>query len=71
MSRRCGPVPPARLVHLLDHLEGQDDARDLAALAVPDQFDLALILEQQKAVLVRQGFVRFQKADDLLLFLFG
>jgi len=60
----------AGFVHLLDHLERQYDVADLAALPVPDQLHLALVLEQQKAVLFRQGFVRLQKADDLLLFLF-
>jgi hypothetical protein len=44
----------ARLVHLLNHLKGQDDVADLAALAVPDQFHLPLFLKKQKTVLVRQ-----------------
>ena len=43
----------------------------LAALPVPDQFHLALVLEEQKAKLVRQRLVGFQKAEDLLLFLFS
>ena len=47
------------------------DTADLAGLAVRDKFDLALVLEKQKAVLVRQGLVGFKKTDDLLLFLFG
>jgi hypothetical protein len=59
----------ARFVHLLDHLEGQDDVADLVGLAVPDQFDLAFVLEEQETVLVGQRLVRFEEADDLLLFL--
>ena len=35
------------------------------------QHHLALVLEQQKAVLVRQRFVGFDIADDVLLFLFS
>jgi len=60
-----------RFVHLLNHLEGQHDIADLAALAVPDQLHFALFLEQQKAVFVRQRLVRLQIANDLLLFLFS
>ena len=69
LQRRLFRLLGARLVHLLDHLEGQNDIADLAGLAVPDQFYLALVLKQQKAILVRQGFVSFDKTDDLLLFL--
>ena len=54
MARVCWLLRP-RLVHLLDHLKRQDDIADLAGLAVPDQFHLALVLEQQKAILIRQG----------------
>ncbi len=61
----------ARLVHLLNHLKRQDDVADLAALTVPDQFHFALVLEEQETKLVRQRFVRLQKTDDLLLFLFS
>ena len=57
-----------RLVHLLDDLEGQNDVADFAGLAVPDQFDLALVIEEQKAVLVGQRLVGFEEADDVLLF---
>ncbi|MGH8863887.1 MAG: hypothetical protein ACREVZ_04495 [Burkholderiales bacterium] len=45
---------PARLVHVLQRLERQHGGADLAALAVPDQFHLALVLEQDEAVLLRQ-----------------
>ena len=59
LQRRVCRLLGARLVHLLDHLKGQDDVADFAGLAVPDQLDLALVLEQQKAVLVRQRLVGF------------
>jgi hypothetical protein len=61
----------ARLVHLLDDLKGQDEIADLVALAVPDQFDLALVLEEQEAKFFWQRFIRLEIADDLLLFRFG
>ncbi len=61
----------ARLIHLLDDLKREDNVADLAALVVPNQFHFALVLEEQKAKLVREGLVGFQKAEDLLLFLFG
>ena len=35
-----------RLVHVLDDLKREDNVADLAALAVPDQFYLALVLEE-------------------------
>lgn len=61
----------SRLVQLPDDLEGQHDVADLPGFAVPDQLHLALFLEQQKAVLLRQRFIRFQVADNFLLLLFG
>ena len=51
----------ARLVHLLDHLKGQDNAADLAGLAVPDQFDLALVLEEAKRNLSGNGLSASRK----------
>jgi hypothetical protein len=56
-----------RLVDLFDDLKREDDIRDLARFAVPDEFDLPLVLEQQKAVLLRQRLIRLDEADDLLL----
>ena len=40
-------------------------------LPLADQFHLPLVLEQEKAILVRQRPVGLDKANDLLLFLFG
>jgi len=52
-------------------LERQDDIADLAALAVPDQFHLTLVLEQQKAKLVRQGLAGLQEFCDVTYFVIG
>ncbi len=54
------------LVHLLDYLNRPDDIANLAALAVPNQFHLALFLKHQKEKLVRQRLDRFGIAEDLL-----
>ena len=40
-------------------------------LPLADQFHLPLVLEQEKAVFIRQRLVGLDKANDLLLFLFG
>ncbi len=56
---------------LTPNLKREDNVADLAELAVPNQFHLALVLEQQEAKLIRQGLVGFDIAKDFLLFLFG
>ena len=58
----------AGLVHLLDDLERQDDVADFIRLAVPDELDLALVVEKQEAILLRQRLISFEEADDVLLF---
>jgi hypothetical protein len=40
-------------------------------LPLADQFHLPLVLEQEKTVFIRQRPVGLDKANDLLLFLFG
>jgi len=52
-------------------LEGEDDAGDLGGLAVPDELDLALVVEEQEAISIGQRPVGFEEADDFLLFLLG
>jgi hypothetical protein len=61
----------AWLVNLLYDLKRQHHIADLIGFAIPDQLHLALIPKQQKAVVVWQRFARFQKADDILFFLFS
>ena len=60
-----------QLIDRPDLLEGQHDVADLAGPAVPHQFHLALVREQQKPVLVRQQLVGLNEPDDFLLLLFG
>ena len=53
-----------RFVHLFDGLEGEDDIAYLIGFPVPYQFHFAFFIEQQKAVFIRQGFIRFQITKD-------
>ena len=59
----------ARLVHLLNGLEWQNNIADFIRLAVPDKLHLALVLKEQETVLVRQRLVFFHVADNFLFFL--
>jgi len=45
----------ARLVDVLEGLEGQDGGADLAGFAVPDQLDLALVCEELEAYFSGSG----------------
>src|SRR5690606_714350 len=57
----------ARLVHVFQRLEGQHGGADAGALAVPHQLNLALILEQQEAVFLRQGLAGLDQLDQVAL----
>ena len=48
-------------------LKGQDGGADLAGLAVPDQLDLALVLEEEEAVLLRQRLPGLEERDQVAL----
>ena len=58
----------ARLVDVLQRLERQHRSADVARLAVPDQLDFALVLEQDEAVFLRQGFALLDQGDQVALF---
>ena len=57
----------ARLVDVLQRLERQHGRADVARLAVPDQLDLALVLEQDEAVLLRQRLALLDQRDQVAL----
>jgi hypothetical protein len=61
----------ARLIDVLDGLKGKDDVADVGGLAVPDQLDFALVVEEKKAVLVGQRLVGFEEPEDVGFFLVG
>jgi hypothetical protein len=55
----------ARLIDLLDDLKGEGDVADFAGLAVPDELDFALVVEEEEAVVVREGPTGFEMAQDV------
>ncbi len=57
-----------RLVDLLDHLKGKHDVAHLVRLAVPDQLHLALVVEEEKTIFVRQRLSRLHEFYDFALF---
>jgi hypothetical protein len=44
-----------RLVDVFEGLKGQDGGADFAGLAVPDEFDLAFVGEEEEAVFLGSG----------------
>ena len=50
-----GGLLGARLVDLLDDLKREDDVADFAGLTVPDELAFALVVEEEEAVVVREG----------------
>ena len=53
---------------MLQRLERQHSGADVAGLAVPDEFDLALVLEQDEAIFLRQGLALLDEGDQVALF---
>ncbi|MEK7763993.1 MAG: hypothetical protein AAB433_20670 [Nitrospirota bacterium] len=56
------------LVDVFERLKRQDGGTDFAGLAVPDEFDLAFVGEEKKAVSLRQGFALLDELDEVTLF---
>jgi hypothetical protein len=61
----------ARLINVLQRLERQHRRAYVARLSVPDQFDLAFVLEKDEAVLFRQGFALLDQGNQVALFGFA
>ncbi len=57
----------ARLVHVLQRLERQHGGADVAGLAVPHQLHLALVLEQDEAVFLRQRLALLDELGQVAL----
>ena len=55
----------AWFVDVFEGLEGQDGGADLAGFAVPDEFHLALVLEEQEAVALRQRLALLDELDEV------
>ena len=54
-------------VNMFEGLERQDGGADFAGLAVPDQFHLALVGEEQEPVLLRQRLALLNELDEVAL----
>ena len=56
-----------RLVNVFEGLEGEDGGGDFAGLAVPDEFDLALIVKEEEAVALGQRLALLDELDEVAL----
>ena len=65
------PTLLARLVHVLQGLERQHCGADIGGLAVPHQLHLALVLEQQEPVALRQRLAGLDELDQVALLVLG
>ena len=52
---------------MFEGLEGEDGGADFAGLAVPDEFDLALVGKKEEAVFLRQRFALVDELDEVAL----
>ena len=52
---------------MLQGLKRQNHRANIACLTIPNQLDLALILEQDKAIPFRQGFPLLNHGDQIAL----
>jgi hypothetical protein len=56
---------------VFEGLEGEDGGADFAGFAVPDEFDLAFVGEEEEAVFFGEGFALLDKLDEVALFSVG
>ena len=66
---RCGRDAHAPFlpwfVDVFEGLEGQNGGADLAGFAVPDEFHLALVFEEQEAIALGQRLALLDELDDV------
>ena len=55
------------LIDVFERLKGQDGGADFAGLAVPDQFDLTFVGEEEEAVFLRQWLALLDELDEVAL----
>jgi len=67
VRRVLSSCSPGGVGLVLQRLERQHGGADLAALAVPHQLHLALVLEQDEAILLRQRFSLLDEPDQVAL----
>src|SRR5205809_705971 len=56
---------------MLERLKRKNGRRDFACLAIPDQFNFALIFEEKEAVLFRNRLPRFNQLYEIALLRVG
>ena len=56
-----------RLVDVFEGLERKNGGADFAGLAVPDEFDLAFVGEEEEAVFLRERFAVLDELDEVAL----
>ncbi len=57
----------SRLVNVFEGLEREDGGADFAGFAVPDEFDLAFVVEEDEAVFLRQRLALIDELDEIAL----
>ena len=55
------------LVNVFEGLEGEDGGADFAGFAVPDEFDLAFVGEEEEAVFFRERLALLDELDEVAL----
>lgn len=61
----------ARLVNVFECLKWEDGGADFACLAIPYEFNFALILEKKKAIFLGQRFSSVDQLYQIALFSVG
>ena len=56
---------------MFEGLEGEDGGADFAGLAVPDEFDLAFVGEEEEAVFLWERLTLLDELDEVALLGFG
>jgi hypothetical protein len=54
-------------VNVFEGLEREDGGADFAGLAVPDEFDLAFVGEEEEAVFLRERLALLDELDEVAL----
>ena len=52
---------------MFEGLKGKDGGADFACLAVPDEFDLAFVLEKEEAIFLRKRLALLDELDQVAL----
>ncbi len=56
---------------MFEGLKREDGGADFAGLAVPDEFNLAFVSEEEETVFLREGLALVDELDEVALFSVG